>query len=104
MLFDIIGIRYVLQVNQVQADYEGNFSMISFMVYFYFISFFFFGSAYSGGKVFWQPGGAVVSNPMERESRGEQRCRPVRQNIIFRAVVFLLQLICQYTAVVEVTI
>lgn len=88
MLFDIIGIRFVLQVNQVQADNEGNFSMNSFMVYFYFISFF-FGSAYSGGKVFWQPGGAVVSKQMERESRGEQRCRPVRQNIIFRAVVFL---------------
>lgn len=88
MLFDIIGIRYVLQVNQVQADNEGNFSMNSFygLFLFYFI---YFGSAYSGGKVFRQPGGAVVSKQMERESRGEQRCRPVRQNI-FRAVVFLL--------------
>lgn len=40
MLFDIIGIRYILQVNQVQADNEGHFSMNSFYGYgflFYFI-------------------------------------------------------------------
>lgn len=89
MLFDIIGIRYILQVNQVQADNEGNFSMNSFYGLFFILFHFYFGSAYSGGKVFRQPGGAVVSKQMERESRGEQRCRPVRLNNIFRAVVFL---------------
>lgn len=52
------------------------------MVYFYFLSFF-GGSAYSDGKVFRQPGGAVVPKQMECESRGEQRCGPVRQNNIF---------------------
>lgn len=78
------------KVNQVQADNEGNFSMNSFYrLFLFFFIIFLGGSAYSGGKVFWQPGGAVVSKQMERVSRGEQRCRPVRRNNIFRAVVFL---------------
>lgn len=61
----------LLGMFQVQA--KGIFSVNSF----YFCLF--FGYIYSR-QLFWQPGGAVVSKQVERESRRAERYRPVRQN------------------------